>query len=249
MARTTPESAQRVRVLGDLTNRTGLDSSPHADAMREGATAFTPMGGEADYRAFRGMLLRQPQPIGTIPRPPSLGDAAKQAIGALTGRRPLVLLDKLAERLAFERTGTRLYETLLAKHEQEGSFDGGPTRDDLRQIRDEELEHFHTLVRFVVRFGGDPTAVTPSADLAAVASMGIVQVLGDPRVSFGESLEAILIAELVDHDCWRNLRALAQDAGDEELLQFAQRAEDEEDRHLASVRRWVQARTLLGESD
>ncbi|RIL06126.1 MAG: ferritin [Proteobacteria bacterium] len=247
MARSTPESAQRVRVMGDLTNRTGIESSPLADAMREGARAFTPNGGEADFKAFRGSLLREPQPVGTIPRPPSLGGAAKQAMGALTGQKPLVLLDKLGERLAFERTGTRLYETLIAKHEQEGSFDGGPSAAELRQIRDEELEHFHTLVRFVEQLGGDPTAVTPSADLAAVASMGVVQVVADPRVSFGESLDAILIAELVDHDCWKNLRALAEQAGNEQLHQFTQRAEDEEDRHLANVRRWVQARTLHGE--
>jgi hypothetical protein len=33
----------------------------------------------------------------------------------LGGKEPIVFLDKLGERAAFERSGTRLYETLIAK--------------------------------------------------------------------------------------------------------------------------------------
>ena len=40
-------------------------------------------------------------------------------------------MDKLGERLAFEHAGARLYEALLAKHRAYGSFDGGPSADDL----------------------------------------------------------------------------------------------------------------------
>jgi len=242
MARSQEESAQRVRLLGGFTNRTGIDASSDADRMREGALAFTPEGSTDDYRKFRGGLLREGGPIGTLPRPPSLGGAAKQAAAAAVGRRPLVLLDKLAERLAFERSGARLYETLLLKHAQEGEFEGGPTRDQLATIHQEELEHFRTLCDFVRRLGGDPTAVTPSADVGGIASMGIVQLVTDPRLGLAESLEAILIAELVDHECWRTLRMLAHEAGNDELTEFAERAESEEDRHLAWVRSWVQAR-------
>jgi rubrerythrin len=249
MARTTEESAQRVRVLGDLTNRTGIMASPHMGAMVEGARAFTPMGTEDEFVSYRGSLLRAGEPVGTISRPPSFRDAAKQVVGALTGSRPLVLLDKLGERLAFERTGTRLYETLLAKFDQEGGFESGPTRAELQEIRNDELGHFHGLTRFMEELGGDPTAVTPSADLAAVSSMGVLAVVADPRTSFGESLEAVLIAELVDHECWHNLVELAQDAGLDELRDFAQRAEDQEDRHLAKVRAWVKARAQHGDQE
>jgi rubrerythrin len=231
-------------MMGDLTNRTGIESHPDAEAMREAARAFTPVGTEAEFSAFRGSLLRDGGPIGTLPRPPSFAGAAKQAVAAVTGQQPLVLLDKLAERLAFERSGTRLYETLLLKFQQEGGFDGGPNLEELETIHRDELEHFHTLVQFVEQLGGDPTAVTPSANVGAVASMGIVQLVCDPRVSFGESLEAMLIAELVDHECWKTLRELAREAGNEELEQFAERAEAAEDMHLQWVRSWVQARTL-----
>jgi rubrerythrin len=244
MARSKAEESQRVRMMGDLTNRTGIQSHADADAMREAARAFTPVGSEAEFRDFRAALLRDGGPIGTIPRPPDFSGAAKQAVAAVTGKQPTVLLDKLAERLAFERSGTRLYDTLILKFEEEGGFEGGPNLQELETIRRDELEHFHTLSRFVEDLGGDPTAVTPSADVAAVASMGIVQLVCDPRVSFGESLDAILIAELVDHECWKTLRELARDAGNEALEQFTERAEAAEDMHLQWVRSWVQARTL-----
>jgi rubrerythrin len=213
------------------TNRTGLEASPHAEEMREGSFSYTPEGSETAFRDFRAKLLADGEPIGTVPRPASLG-------------APLVLLDKLGERLAFERSGTRLYESLLLKHAHARPFDGGPTREQLATICEEEHEHFLTLTRFVKELGGDPTAVTPSADVAGVASMGIVQVVCDPRVGLGESLEAILIAELVDNECWQTLCDLAQEAGNEELVRFAERAAEQEGRHLERVRSWVQARTL-----
>jgi rubrerythrin len=236
---------QSVRMLSELTNRTGILASSLADEMRENV-AFTPLGSLEEYRVFRGRLLREGGPVGTLPRPGSFGDAAKQAVEAIQGQRPLVLLDKLGERLAFERTGTRLYEALLAKHDQDGSFADGPSADQLRTIRDEELEHFQTLVLMVERMGGDPTAVTPSADIAAVASMGVLQVATDPRIAFRESLDAILIAELVDVEGWKTLVALAHEADDPELLSFATRAEEQEAHHLARVRAWMRARTLAG---
>jgi rubrerythrin len=247
MARKEKNEPRSVRMLGDLTNRTGLLVSPLADEMRENIE-FQPLGTIEEFRQFRGALLREGGVVGTIPRPASLKGAAKQAFGALKGERPLVLLDKLGERLAFERTGTRLYETLLAKHDRDGGFANGPTAAQLSEIRAEELEHFHTLVSVVERLGGDPTAVTPSADAAAVASMGVIKLAADPRVPFADSLQSLLIAELVDVDGWTILRGLAEEADDDELRMFTERAEQEEMQHLARVRSWIKLRTL-GDGD
>src|SRR5687768_8297078 len=123
-------------------------------------------------------------------------------------------MDKLGERLAFERTGTRLYEALVSKHEAFGSFPGGPSRDDLEHIRHEEFQHFTLLQSVITQYGGDPTAVTPSADLHATAAHGIQMVLVDPRTTLLQSLEAMLLAELADNACWETLIALAQRAGE-----------------------------------
>ena len=92
--------------------------------------------------------------------------------------------------------------------------------------------------------GGDPTAVTPSADIAAVASMGIPQVIADPRTTLKQSLEAILVAELVDNDCWNLLAALAEKLGHDALADEFREALVEEQDHLMRVRGWVTESTL-----
>lgn len=65
--------------------------------------------------------------------------------------------------------------------------------------------------------------------------------LADPRTDLQEGLETILIAELVDNDCWENLSALAAAMGQEELAAtFAPALEQERD-HLRRVRGWLRA--------
>lgn len=40
----------------------------------------------------------------------------------------------------------------------------------------------------IVDMGGDPTAQTPCADVSAVAAMGLIQVLTDPRTTLAQGL-------------------------------------------------------------
>jgi hypothetical protein len=90
------------------------------------------------------------------------------------------------------------------------------------------------------QLGADPTAMTPSADLASVQSSGVMQVVNDPRTDLGECLEAILTAELVDNDGWSLLTRLAEQIGQTEMAEKFRTAKEEEDEHLASVREWVE---------
>ena len=152
-----------------------------------------------------------------------------------------LLLDKLGERIAFERTGTRLYEALLSKHDAYGSFEGGPSRDDITLILSEELQHFRLLVELVKALGGDPTELTPSANVQLTASHGVGQVLVDPRTTLLQSLEAILLAELTDNECWETLAGLARLAGQEELTEQCEAALLTEQEHLEKVRSWLAA--------
>jgi rubrerythrin len=160
---------------------------------------------------------------------------------AVMGAKPTLLMDKLGERLAFERSGTRLYEALVSKHDAFGSFAGGPRKGDLEGILREEHEHFTMLSSTIEQLGGDPTAVTPSANLHATASRGIAQVIVDPRTTLLQSLEAILIAELADHACWEALIALAQQAGEDTLVKPFKQALVTEQEHLVKVRAWLAA--------
>lgn len=49
---------------------------------------------------------------------------AKSVGGLVSGTNPSVLVDRIAERIAFERTGVRLYDGLIAKYDARGSFNG-----------------------------------------------------------------------------------------------------------------------------
>lgn len=116
-----------------------------------------------------------------MPPPVTVRGVARTALGMLQGHKPAVLLDKLGERLAFERTGVRLFDGLLAKFEAGGSWPGGPTMEELVRFREHELEHLTLMKEALEGLGADPTAMTPSADIAGVEGLGVLQVITDPR--------------------------------------------------------------------
>jgi rubrerythrin len=222
-------------------NRTGMGTAPiQSKKMLKGVDTFEPS--TADGRrleAVRVELSRSAPPMGTMPPPPTMKGALKTAMAAVKGEAPVLFLDRLGERLAFERTGFRLYQALLVKWEAASTHEGGPTREELEKIRDQELRHFAILEQAVERMGADPTVVTPSADVAAVSSSGLLQLLGDSRATFTQCLSAILMAELTDNDAWRTLVELARALGHEDWYQEFSTALAEEEEHLALVRRWV----------
>lgn len=220
-------------------NRTGIQTSPElAEELIEGASNAIPSseGGPTDIAVSRGEYIAEGFPIGSLPTMP----LSKEAEASEDEAGLAVLLDKLSERLAFERTGTRLYEALLNKCEILGEPTPGPNLEDIQKIGREELEHFLLLNRVVTELGGDPTVESPSADMAAVSSMGIMQVLTDPRSSMTQCLEALLIAELTDNDGWELLIKLADSLGFQQMKAEFQTALENEQEHLQNVRTWVE---------
>jgi hypothetical protein len=97
----------------------------------------------------------------------------------------------------------------------------------------------HLLGECMLKMGGDPTAMTPCADVQATASMGLVQVLTDPRTTLAQCLGAILTAELTDNAAWELLIQLAEEAGETELAGRFLGALAEEQEHLAIVKGWL----------
>ena len=97
------------------------------------------------------------------------------------------------------------------------------------------------LKQVVERLGADPTEMTPSADLHATMSKGLLEVVVDPRTSLAQCLEAALLAELADNDCWEALKELALQAGEEDLVEVFSAALVDENTHLSRVRDWVAA--------
>ena len=230
-------------------NRTGMLIAPlMGPEMAAGAAAAEPSsaGGPEQLMLRRAEYIREGYPVGSLPPPPvSLEGAvegAAQLVGTTTG--VAALMDKLSERLAFERTGTRLYDALINKVETLGQSTPGPTLAALREIRDEELRHFLLVKAAITELGGDPTVMSPCADTAAVASLGLLQVLTDPRTTVAQSLQAILTAELTDNDGWQMLINLADAQGHEEVAARFRTALANEEKHLASVRGWLSEMVL-----
>ncbi|WP_394844561.1 ferritin-like domain-containing protein [Pendulispora brunnea] len=225
-------------------NRTGMATSPiHGKELVDSVSEATPSstGDEQWIAAVRNAYGKEGLPVGHVPAPSTLKGVVGTTIKAVQGLSMTVFMDKLGERLAFERTGTRLYEALLSKFDTFGTFAGGPQRSVLERFHQEELTHFSLLKSTIESLGGDPTVITPSADVVAVESMGLAQVLLDPRTTFVQGLEAILVAELADNDGWTLLITLAGDFNREDLVQSFKEALDEENAHLEKVRHWVRA--------
>lgn len=217
-------------------NHTGVAThEDRTEEMVEGTLVFRPSstGTTVADDAVRIDYARQSDELGLGSVPPPTEAAADD--------RTALMLDKLGERLAFERTGVRLYEALVSKHEAFGGHPGGPTRDELLEILNDEHRHFSMLVEVVEGVGGDPTAVTPAADVVGTVAMGVVKVITDHRTTLLQSLEAILVAELADRDGWSLLVELARELGDDDMVAQFVHAEQAEIRHVARVRAWIRA--------
>lgn len=223
-------------------NRTGIGMAPRlSEEMVRGAEIGIPTSGgdEHQLNVLRQPYLQDAPPIGTVPPPTTAKGVVQTGKHMLQGHRVPVFLDKLGERLAFERTGTRLYEALIAKFDAVGSWEHGPTREELVAFHNEELAHFEMVREAIEYLGGDPTVVTPSADISGVTASGVLQVITDPRTSLGHSLQALLVAELADNDAWHMLIRLAEALGQNDLSRRFHQALADEDRHLQSVRAWL----------
>ena len=227
-------------------NRTGMGMAPmQANRMMELSKQHPVQpGDETPLAHARREFSAASQPVGTVPPPASIKGAASTAIEMIKGHKPTVLIDKLGERLAFERTGVRLYEGILIKFDALGSWDGGPTREQLMQIRDEELAHFEMLKQYIQKVGADPTAMTPSADVTAVIASGVLKVITDARSTLTQALNAILVAERADLEGWQMLIQLADDIGQDEMARRFREAEQTEERHGVWVRQWLAASVL-----
>jgi rubrerythrin len=250
-------------------NRTGAKLSPAGtQAMTDAVNELAPPGpiDTAASEAERLVYLNESESVGSIPPPASMKGVLKAGVAKMKGGQPSIFFDKIGERIAFERGGTRLYDALIVKYqavEQLGQEMLPPAEDvlaltvegleclapvqgespaqTLQRIRGEELAHFHMLCEAMEQLGGDPTAMTPCADVQATASMGIMQVITDPRTTLAQSLNAILTAELTDNAGWELLITLAEDAGQSDLAGRFLGALAQEREHLAIVKGWLTA--------
>lgn len=221
-------------------NKTGVQMSPKdfERMMKDVEESGAGKGDGSGIAAVRTSYITEAEPVGTVPMPGTAKGAAKTGLKKLTGRKPEVFIDMLGERLAFERGGVRLYESMLTKCQATPEKIPGLSTDQLAHFRDEEAKHFRWVEEALEALGADPTAQTPGANVAGIESMGIMQVMDDPRTTLSQSLHALLVAELADHDGWELLIKLADDMGQDEMARNFRQALKEEEEHLSHVRKW-----------
>lgn len=230
-------------------NRTGAQMSPKdVKQMQQDAGNLTQLQetqkqGVTEFEAveMRMRYIQEADPVGSVPLPGTVKGAMKTSMQKLSGRNAEVFIDKLGERLAFERTGTRLYEALIVKCR--GAAQAGQVNvsiDQLLHIHGEEARHFKLLTAAMEKLGADPTAMTPCANTTAVQSIGILQVVTDPRTSIPQCLNAILTAELADNAGWELLIQLANEMGQDEMVAQFQEALAAEQEHMIIIKQLLQ---------
>jgi rubrerythrin len=231
-------------------NRTGIATSPIDSKRTIQGAADADTTGVGDARGLEAERVRWSSdavPLGTVPPPGTVKGVIKAVIEKVEGHKVTVLIDKLGERLAFERTGARLYDALLAKFEAAHVHQGGPTRQAIEQIRDDEVRHYALVRDALLQVGADPTAMTPSADVIGVAGQGWVQVLTDPRSTLSQCLVVMLGAEVADAEGWELLATLADALGFDELATQFKLALIEEEEHAVRVRAWLTS-SVIGQA-
>jgi bacterioferritin (cytochrome b1) len=160
-----------------------------------------------------------------------------------------LVLDLLTERLWFEHTGVRLYETAIARVLSSSDALLRRATPLLTRIRAEEHEHATWLEEQLRALGAPADRVTPRTTVARTESSGIARVIEDPSSSLEAVFHAILAAELLDHSGWNLLINLAAEAHDVEAQGQLRYRLNDENAHLHAVRTIVLAlarRDLMG---
>lgn len=226
-------------------NKTGVDMSPKQikDMIATEDLSAVDKSDSSAATSMRRYYYETSDPLGSVPMPGTVKGVLKSGLKMVTGLHPESFVNKLGERLAFERTGVRVYDQLITKCAfavENGMSSVDIPLDTLREFRDQELEHFMLLKECFEQLGADPTAQTPDADASAVASSGLLKVIMDPRTSVSQSLAAMLSIELTDNAAWELLIQLAEDMSLSDMVSRFEHALDQEETHLAQVREWYE---------
>lgn len=164
----------------------------------------------------------------------------------LAERNITKLLDMLTARVVYERTGVRLYDSVIAKIEHGRDPRYERILGTLREHRDQEKAHEEWLEEQIRRLGGSPHVQTAQSRLEEEESQGIQRVILDGHTDLSHNLHALLTAELADNAGWDLLVKLADEAGDREAKAEFERRLRHEMQHMVFLREVVK-RVVEGE--
>lgn len=149
------------------------------------------------------------------------------------------IADMLSAALTHERCGTHLYRSVA------GRTHNPVLKARYEEFGEETMHHVQVLEELIAGIGGDPQYVSPAAravqgmDTAVLESTFRADGTLDPMVREMAMLDAVLLAETIDHANWANLAQLAEDLDEGPVRQALTAAVTEvgpeEDDHL----RWA----------
>ncbi len=137
------------------------------------------------------------------------------------------VIDLLSERLAFERSGVKLYDTLHARLRV--------AKDPALKALLEQVEHNRDEEQ-IRALGGDAHTPTERSVLARAESEGVERVMRRDD-SIPHDFHALLTAELADNAGWDLLVQIADEFGDSAAKKEFEKRLREEEQHLLFVRK------------
>lgn len=220
-------------------NRTGTELAPNRSEQLEKFAHDQLPDIKQDLSLLeeaRESFVREASELGSIPMPAPTKHANSHLKEKSVDTQLGTLIDKLGERLAYERNGVRLYEAMLAKVKAL-PVSQPDTIGLLEHFRNEEAEHFALLLKAMKSLGIDPTAQTPSADAAGVSGLGIAKVISDPRTTLAQCFNALLTVELTDNASWELLIKLAKHTKQKAtMIEDFKHALNQEKDHLKKIK-------------
>jgi rubrerythrin len=157
----------------------------------------------------------------TVYVPPGRSVTDDALAGALPdlGLNTPFIADILSSALTHERCGRHLYRSVASR------TNNPVLKAKYTSFGKETERHAEILEELITALGGDPNYVSPAARATEAADAAILQstflLSGSIDVMTSEMvmLEAVLLAEAIDHNNWRAMEALAGDLDDEALRQ------------------------------
>ena len=148
---------------------------------------------------------------------------------------PDKLLALLEERLTFERTSVKLYDTVIAKMQASVHPGLGVIRPQMMRQREQEKEHVEWLELSIHDLGNVPSVSNEMSELAQRELESIAAVI-EKDEEIQHLFHAMLTAELADDTGWKLLTLLAYEAEDADARRELRRRSREEEEHVIFVR-------------
>jgi bacterioferritin (cytochrome b1) len=154
----------------------------------------------------------------------------------LASKNVAKVIDLLSERLAFERAGVKLYDTLLGRLRASDDPALKSLLGHVKEHREQEKEHEEWLEEQIRALGGDAHVPTEQSLLVQAESEGIERVMRrDEKIA--HDFHALLTAELADNAGWDLLVQIADEFGDSEAKREFKKRLHTEEQHLIFVRK------------